>query len=81
LSGPTNGISAPAVASVASSSLLSMFTTTTPAFCALRSDGTSARESAGATTIASTPLATICSTSATCCARSLSSLMPLTISS
>jgi hypothetical protein len=44
---------------------LSMFTTTTPASRARRSTGTKALESAGAMTIACTPLATISSTSAT----------------
>ena len=53
----------------------------TEATAAFLSAGIKAFESAGAITIASTRNATISSTIATCLLRSLSSLMPLTISS
>ena len=58
-----------------------MLTTTIPASWARLHAETSALESAGAITIASTPWAIISSTSATWRLRSRSSLMPLTISS
>ena len=58
-----------------------MLTTTTPADWARASTGARAFESAGAMTIASLPEATICSTRATCWARSLSFRVPLTIRS
>ena len=58
-----------------------MLTTTIPASFARLQAETSALESAGAITMASTPCAIISSTRATCRLRSRSSLIPLTISS
>ncbi len=81
LSGPTNGMAVPVSARASASSLLSMFTITIPASAARFKAGTSALESAGAMTIASTPRATICSTMFTWAVRSVSLEMPLTMSS
>jgi hypothetical protein len=80
LSGPTNGTTRFFSLSASASSLLSMLTTITPLAAASASTGTSAFESAGAMTIASTCSTSICCTILIWAAVSVSSLMPLEIS-
>ena len=77
LSGPTKGIVIRRSASTTASNRLSMLTTTMPACWARWATATSALESAGASTIAFTRRAIICSTISICRATSCSSLMPV----
>ncbi len=81
LSGPTNGTLRSFDFSTSGSSRLSMLTTMMPASTAFLTTGTSAFESAGASTIASTFDTIICSTMRIWFAVSVSSLMPLVIRS
>ncbi len=81
LSGPTKGTPIFFACSTCGSKRLSMLTTTMPASSAFFTTGTSALESAGAITSASTPETIICSTMRIWLEVSVSSLMPLETSS